>query len=340
MAITINDVAKKAGVSKSTVSQFLNGRYEFMGIETRQRIAAVIDETGYRPNAVARSLKQKKTHTIAAIVSSILNPTMTNSIRGAEDRCKESGFNLILCNSDDDPRQELEYLQTLKAKQIDGIIISTTGRNNEVLQKQNIDGLPTVLFARSVPEIEVDSVTVDNFAGVKMGIDHLMKHGHTRIAFFVLPYSTTSVTPRRERAQAYRDLVRLQGLPSNEEWLIETSNDEVLLSKRIEGLFATTQERPTAFFGGNDLMTMSLVRLLAKKGIKVPEQAALIGFDEWEWAAYLSPPITVVSQPAYEMGWKATDLLVRRIENTESWTGPQKLHYEPELLVRRSCGEN
>ena len=86
-------------------------------------------------------------------------------------------------------------------------------------------------------------------------------------------------------------------------------------------------------------MTMSLVRLLAKRGIKIPEQVALIGFDEWEWAAYLTPPITVVSQPSYEMGWKATDLLVKRIQNSESWAGPQKLYYEPELVARKSCGE-
>lgn len=339
VAITINDVAKKAGVSKSTVSQFLNGRYEFMGAETRKRIAAVVEETGYRPNAVARSLKQKKTHTIAAIVSSILNPFMTSSIRGAEDRCKESGFNLILCNSDDDPRQELEYLQTLLAKQIDGIIISTTGRNNEELRKLNQDGVPVVLFARSVTEIGADSVTVDNFAGVRMGIDHLVANGHTRIAFFVLPYSTTSVTPRRERAQAYRELVRLRGLPFQDDWLVETPNDEALLWQKVEPLLNAQGEKPTAFFGGNDLMTMSLVRLLAKQGIRVPGQVAMIGFDEWEWAAYLSPPVTVVAQPSYEMGWKATDILVRRIEEAAVGNAPQNLLYPPELMIRKSCGE-
>ena len=109
MAVTINDVARAAGVSKSTVSQYLNGRYEYMSVETRQRIKEVIEEMEYRPNALARSLKQKKTHTIAAVVSSILNPFMTNTIRGAEDYCKEAGFHLILYNADDDPQQELEY---------------------------------------------------------------------------------------------------------------------------------------------------------------------------------------------------------------------------------------
>ena len=189
MAVTINDVARAAGISKSTVSQYLNGRFEFMSYETRQRIAQVIAEMEYRPNALARSLKQKKTHTVAAVVSSILNPFMTNTIRGAEDYCKENGFNLILCNADDDPEQELAYIQTLASKQIDGIMISTTGLNNAALQALNLSGTPVVLFSRHVPDIGVDTVSVNNRLGIDLGIRHLMAHGHRRIAFFVLPHS-------------------------------------------------------------------------------------------------------------------------------------------------------
>jgi len=339
LSVTINDVARKARISKSTVSQYLNGRYEFMSLETQQRIRHIIEELEYRPNALARSLKKKKTNTIAAVVSSILNPFMTNTIRGAEDYCKESGFNLILCNSDDDPKQELEYIHTLAAKQIDGMIISTTGRNNVALGELNRKGTPVVLFSRQIPELGVDAVTVNNRQGVEMGIRHLIAQGHRQIVFFVLPYRETPVTPRRERAQAYSDLMVECGLPVRTDWLVETSNEEAVLSERLDRLLEGPGLKPTAVFGANDLMTMSLVRLLANRGIKVPGDMAVMGFDDWEWAPYLNPPITVVAQPCYEMGRRATERLVQRIQKKLGDVSPTVEYYEPELIIRRSCGE-
>ena len=340
MSVTINDVARKAEVSKSTVSQYLNGRYEFMSRETRARIKRVIQELGYRPNALARSLKQKKTHTLAAVVSSILNPFMTNTIRGAEDYCKETGFNLILCNADDDPKQELAYIQTLESKQIDGLIISTTGHNNAALKELNLKGTPVVLFSRHVPEIGVDTVSVNNKQGVRMGVRHLMSLGHRNIAFFVLPYREIPVTPRRERAQAYADFLLEYDLPGDPSWLVESKCEEEVLAERIDHLLRTPKNRPTAIFGANDLMTMSIVRVLVKKGIRVPEEMAVIGFDDWEWAPYLNPPVTVVAQPSYEMGRRAIERLVWRIRKQFGDAPPELEQYEPELIARQSCGES
>ena len=339
MSVTINDVARKAEVSKSTVSQYLNGRYEFMSRETRARIKRIIEEMGYRPNALARSLKQKKTHTLAAVVSSILNPFMTNTIRGAEDFCKEAGFNLILCNADDDPRQELTYIHTLASKQIDGLIISTTGRNNEALRDLNLNGTPVVLFSRYVPEVGVDTVTVDNKLGIRLGIRHLMSLGHRKIALFVLPYHEIPATPRRERAQAYQDLLVEYDLPSDDSWLVQIDCEESLLAEQIDKLLQDPDNRPTAIFGANDLMTMSIVSVLVKKGIRVPQDVAVIGFDDWEWAPYLNPPVTVVAQPSYAMGRRAIERLVGRIKNQYGDVGPELEQYEPELIIRRSCGE-
>jgi DNA-binding LacI/PurR family transcriptional regulator len=339
VAVTITDVARAAGISKSTVSQYLNGRYEFMSYETRQRIKQVIEDLDYRPNTLARSLKQKKTHTIAALVSSILNPFITNTIRGAEDYCKENGFNLILCNADDDPQQELAYIHTLAAKQIDGVIISTTGRNNGALKSLNASGTPVVLFSRYVPEIGADTVSVNNRLGVELGIRHLMKLGHRQIAFFVLPFSESPVTPRRERAQAYCDLMQeYDALAFHPEWLVETDNNEQALSLKLDQLLSGGS-KPTALFGANDLMTMSLVRLLANRGIRIPEDMAVLGFDDWEWAPYLQTPITVVAQPSYEMGRRAVERLIQRIQGGLVDVKPLLEYYEPELIVRSSCGE-
>ena len=339
LAVTINDVARAAGISKSTVSQYLNGRFEFMSFETRQKIKQVIEDLDYRPNALARSLKQKKTHTVAAIVSSILNPFMTNTIRGAEDFCKEKDFNLILCNADDDPDQELSYIQTLAAKQIDGVIISTTGRNNQALKTMNLSGMPVVLFSRHVPEIGADTVCVDNRRGIELGIRHLMAHGHRKIAFFVLPHSDSPVTPRRDRAQAYCDLIKEYGLECQPEWLVETANDEAVLNARLDELLSGSTSRPTALFGANDLMTMSLVRVLANRGLRIPQDMAVLGFDDWEWAPYLQTPITVVAQPSYEMGRRAMERLILRIQGKSGDVAPVLEYYAPELIVRNSCGE-
>ena len=340
MAVTINDVARAAGISKSTVSQYLNGRFEFMSFETRLKIKQVIEDLDYRPNALARSLKQKKTHTVAAIVSSILNPFMTNTIRGAEDYCKENDFNLILCNADDDPEQELSYIQTLASKQIDGVIISTTGRNNQALKSMNLAGMPVVLFSRHVPEIGADTVCVDNRRGIDLGIRHLMAHGHQKIAFFVLPHSDSPVTPRRDRAQAYCDLIGEYGLECHPEWLVETANDEAVLNTRLDELLSGSRLRPSALFGANDLMTMSLVRVLANRGLRIPQDMAVLGFDDWEWAPYLQTPITVVAQPSYEMGRRATERLVQRIRGQLTDSPPLLEYYEPSLIVRSSCGES
>lgn len=339
MAVTINDVAGMAKVSKSTVSQYLNGRYEYMSQETRVKIKQVIDDLGYRPNALARSLKKKTTHTVAAVVSSILNPFMTNTIRGAEDYCKEAGFNLILCNADDDPQQELSYILTLSAKQIDGMLISTTGRNNEALSELNRNGTPVVLFSRYVPEIGVDAVTVDNNRGVRLGIEHLIAQGHRHIAFFVLPYGEIPVTPRRERAQAYLDLMREHGLMQNPDWLAEISCEEAKVTEKIRALLTAPGSKPSAVFGANDLMTMTVVRALVHMKIRIPQDMAVIGFDDWEWAPYLPSPVTVVAQPAYEMGRRAMERLVGRINKQYGEAGPELEQYEPSLIIRKSCGE-
>lgn len=310
-----------------------------MSRETRGRIKAVIEDMGYRPNALARSLKQKKTHTVAAVVSSILNPFMTNTIRGAEDYCKETGFNLILCNADDDPKQELSYIHTLASKQIDGLIISTTGRNNEALRELNQSGTPVVLFSRHVPDIGVDTVTVNNQLGVRMGVEHLLAHGRKNIVFFVLPYGEIPATPRRERTKAFQDLIREYGLVQNPDWLVEMPCDERLVAAKIESMLYANGPKPTAIFGANDLMTMTVVRALVHLGVRVPQDMAVIGFDDWEWAAYLNPPLTVVAQPAYDMGRRAMERLVGRIRSQYNEASPELEQYEPALIIRKSCGE-
>jgi len=331
------DVARRAGVSKSTVSQYISGRYDYMSAETRERIRQAIDDLGFVPNALARSLKKKRTFTIAIIVSNILNPFSTMSTRGAEDCCNKYGFDLILCNADETPWKERGYIETLVAKQVDGLIISTTEQNNDLLHAVN-KRTPITICDRNVPELGCDTVRVDNYAGIKLAVEHLVSLGHRRLALFVLPYQEVNRTPRRERAQAFRSLVGEFGLPHRPDWIVEIDRSESRLAEAVAGLLSGP-DAPTAIIGANDLMTIALFTVIKKRlGLKIPSDVALLGFDDWEWAPLLEPPITVVAQPAYEMGYMAAELLIKRIREAQDYK-PQYLVYQPELVARESCGE-
>lgn len=335
MPITINEVARDAGVSKSTVSRYLNGRYENMSAETRERIAAVIAALDYRPNALARSLKQKRTHTIGAIVANILNPFSTSVIRGVEDYCKGAGFNLILCNADEDPLKEKEYIEMLTAKQIDGLIINTTGRNNDFIETVRKE-LPVVLIDRKVPEISLDTVTVNNFHGASLAVDHLFRLGHRRIALFTLPYE--AISPRAERVRGFREALGTHGIEFCPEFLVQTELHQETIAEKIRQMMAQDQ-RPTAIFGTNNLMTMGLIKALKRLSIRIPQDIAVIGFDDWDWAELIDPPVTVISQPTYDIGFQAASLLIKRIKSKKRPRTPSMIEYPPLLVVRKSCGE-
>ena len=306
-----------------------------MSAETRERIAGVIAEMDFRPNALARSLKQKRTHTLAAIVANILNPFSTSVIRGAEDYCKKSGMNLILCNADEDPRKEREYIEMLLAKQVDGLIINTTGHNNQLIKAVSAN-TPVVLIDRKVPEIQCDTVSVDGMGGSRLAIGHLVGLGQRRIAMLTQPFA--NISPREERVQGYKAALAEQGLVFDPALLVETDPEETVVTQKIKALI-DAKERPGAIFCGNNLIAMAAVKALKRLGLSMPKDIAVLGFDDWEWAALIDPPITVVAQPDYKMGSKAAAMVIKRIKTGKIGEKPSIVIYQPELIVRKSCGE-
>ncbi len=335
MRVTISDIASQAGVSKSTISRYLNGRYDGMSAATREKISEVIAAADYRPSALARSLKQKRTYTVAAVVANILNPFSTSIIRGIEDFCQQAGFTLILCNADDQPAKEKSYLELLLAKQIDGLIINSTGQNHE-LMRSVCAHMPVVLIDRQLPELACDTVTLDNVKGVGLLVDHLVALGRRNIALFTLPFET--VSPRSERVRGYREALARHGIPFQPELLIESGTGETAVREKLAALFAHGP-RPDAVFGFNNLMTMAIIKAVKAMEIRIPDDIAVIGFDDWEWAPLIQPPVTVVAQPAYEMGTQAASLLISRIQGKRIKAKPVVSVFEPELIVRSSCGE-
>jgi LacI family transcriptional regulator, kdg operon repressor len=331
--ITISDVAQHAEVSKSTVSQFLNKRFDYMAPKTKERISKAIEELGYQPNIVARSLKQKSTSTIGVIVANILHTFSTQTMRAIEDICNEQGFHVIVCNADDNPEKEREYIEMLRAKQVDGLIIFPTGGNIDLYQKMVKEKYPLVFIDRIVDGLETSSIMLDNESAIKMAVDHFVDKGYERIGIM-----TTSlerhVTPRVERINGFKKALLEKGLPVREEY---TKSLELELIQ--DGLhdMLSSNEPPQALIAGNDLTLIEILRYIKSHQISLPTDLALIGIDDVSFASLFTPELTTVAQPTFEMGKQAAELLLNKIKDPNLSEETSVYRFEPTLMVRHSC---
>lgn len=335
MRITINDVARKAEVSKATISRYLNGQYNSMSKETRQKIAETVNELNYKPNLVARSLKRKSSQTIGVIVANIINPFSTEITRGIEDVCISKNFNIILCNADDSPKKQQEYLETLHNKQVDGFIIQPAKGEVEGLINICKTEIPFVLIDRKISELNVDTVVVDNYLGAKNAIKYLIELGHKNIAF--ISADMEGVSSREDRFHGFNDALTEAGLGLKNEYLKIIQKDPSAVNIAIRQLFSLALP-PTAIFSINGRITLDI--LLALKGLKlrIPKDVSLLGFDSPEWAEVVEPPLTSVVQPVYKIGVTAAELLLRRITSKrKGGTRPKEESLETELVIRESC---
>lgn len=309
--VTMADVAKEAGVSKSTVSQFLNKRFEYMGEKTKQKIEEAIERLGYQPNYIARSLKQKRTSMVAIIVANIMHYLSTEISRAIEDVCQDNDLHAIVCNADDDPEKEKRYIEMLRAKQVDGLIIFPTGQNNHLYESMIKEGYPVVFVDRKVETLDAFSVVTDNVESTYKAIQSFIAKGHQHIAFAVQPLT---VSTRKERLEGYKRALMDAGYPIRPEFMIESSIDE--MKGKLETLFSL-KETPTALFAGNDRVFLTVVEFLKEKGLKLGQDIDLIVFDNIPFAHLAETPISFIVQPASEMGKKAAELLFDQINKVE-----------------------
>ncbi|GIM44832.1 LacI family transcriptional regulator [Collibacillus ludicampi] len=331
--VKMEDVAKLAGVSKSTVSQYLNKRYEYMSIETRQRIEQAIKETGYQRNVVARSLKVKKTHTIGVIVANILHYFSTAISRGIEDYCNKHGFNVIVCNADDNPVKEREYIEMLLAKQVDGLILASTNENNDLLKKLVEGGFPLVLVDRKLDGIEADGVFSNNVKASVDAISHFIKLGHRSIALF--SPAIKKLSQRKERYEGYLRALSQHHIEIQEQYIKFV--DKISDTRKIILELLHLPVPPTALFCTNDLTTIETLKVLKEEKVNIPSDIAVIGFDDSPWLQLLEPPLTTVVQQTYDMGVKSAELLLNKIENPHSKHCTVHI-MDCQLIVRESCG--
>jgi LacI family transcriptional regulator, kdg operon repressor len=329
--VTIGDVAKRANVSKSTVSQYLNKNYHYMGEATKLEIAKAIKELGYQPNIIARSLKQKATSTIGLIAANILHAFSTQVIRAVEDVCQEHDFNLIICNADDDPDKEKKHIEMLLAKQVDGLIIFPTGENLDLYQKMVDANYPIVFVDRMIEDVAIPTVLLDNEKASELAVHHFLDRGYERIGII-----TTSiikhVTPRIERINGYKKTLEKNNIPINPDYIksLELANMEEGIGEML-----SANKPPQAILAGNDLSLIEILKYIKKHQLQIPKDVAIIGIDDVSFATFYYPAITTIAQPTFEIGNKAANLLLSKIKKQDN-ENLLVYRYEPKLIIRQS----
>ncbi|WP_026691932.1 LacI family DNA-binding transcriptional regulator [Peribacillus kribbensis] len=332
--MTIIDVAKRANVSKSTVSQYLNKRYDYMSEKTLKRIEEAIKELNYQPNIVARSLKQKATFTVGVIVANILHSFSTHIIRAIENFFNDQGFHIIVCNADDEPGKEKQYIQMLRAKQVDGIIIFPTGVNLDLYQHMIQDKFPIVFMDRTIEDLDIATVMLDNHLAAKLAVDHFIEKGYDRIAILTTSI-IRNISPRVERIEGYEAALESHGVKIRKEY-IKTA-DQTMFSSVLEELFSLDKP-PAALLAGNDIVLDETLKYISDRGLRIPEDVAVIGIDDVPYASFYTPPITTVSQPVLEMAKQAVDLLLDQMkEKDQNNKAASVIRMSPSLIERKSC---
>lgn len=329
---TIRDVARRAGVSVATAARAL-GEYGYVSAATRERVLRASRTLDYHPNAIARSMIKGRTHTLAVIVSDNANPFFASVVRGIEDVVLAKGYAIMLCNADENPEKEALYLSTVRQKRVDGLIISPSGGSAVPLRSLLSSGTPVVQIDRRVAGLAADAVLIDNRAGVRTAIEHLIRLGYRRIGIISGP---RRLYTGRERLNAYRAALRDAGLPVLDELIVE-GTFKVDSGHRLVGRLLKLRRRPTALFVANNLMTIGALLGLKEAGVRIPDEMAVVGFDDMDWAPILTPPLTAVAQPGCDLGTAAGRLLLERL--TGGYTGrPRVVELQPKLVVRESCG--
>jgi LacI family transcriptional regulator len=329
---TITDVASEAGVHPSTVSRVLNGHAgSTIRPATRERVLAAADVLGYRPSALARSLRLQRTLTLGMLVPDITNPFFSSIIKGAEDAARERGYNLILCNSEDQPEREAAYLQLLRERQVDGVLIASSQMADETIEGLRADSFPFVLVNRAALDGEDLAVVVDNHAAAVEVVAHLAALGHRRVGHLAGPQNTTT---GRDRREGYEAGVRAHGLVHEPALIVEADAFSEDAGDRALGIMLAGPARPTAVFGANDLIAIGMLQRLRRIGVRVPDDLSIVGFNDIPLAGLLEPALTTVRVPQLAMGVAGAHLLIDRLEGRP--IGEIRLTLPTELVIRAS----
>lgn len=331
MATSIKDVAREAGVSIATVSRVLND-IDVVNEETKQKVVEAIKKLGYRPNIVARSLKTQKTKTIGILIPDISNQFYPEVVRGAEDVSNIYDYNVMLCNSDFDIEKEKEYLRVLKEKMVDGVLYMSSSLQPEILSLINELDLKTVLIETKDKENRLPSVTIDNIQAAYESTNHLLDKGLKNIAYIGIKGELNAWA---ERYVGYCNALKDAKRELDEDLIALFETLKVKSGyEGVEAIFSTGK-KVEGIVCGSDEVAMGAINALRDKGIRVPEDVKVIGFDNIYSASIFYPKITTMAQPAYDMGSVAMRMLIKLANKKELEQGNYVLDHE--LIERDSC---
>ncbi len=331
---TIQDVAREAGVSQSTVSSVLNHRFNQTSPETRDRILEVARRLDYHPNAMAAALRRRSTRTIGVVITNILNPFYTAVVRGVQDEARRAGYTTILGNTDDDPEQERQILLAFRAKQVDGMVVVTTGSRNDTIQQVSASGVPVVLVDTVDPSLKLDTIRVDNEAASVNAVNYLLDLGHTRIA--IVSGLTTGVPSRAGRLTGFLKAQSARGIevPKGYRQILSTSveNGRLAANRLID-----LPHPPTAVVVANTFLAIGALQAFHQRGLRIPQDISFLMFDDPDWTTLYEVGITTVSQPVHDIGVRAFQLIEARIKRKAAAAPPQEVIFPTTLIVRQSC---
>ncbi len=331
MTVTIKDVAEKAGVSSATVSRVLANQ-ENVSDEVRRRVQKAVDELRYQPSGIARKFRVNRSKIIGVIVSDILNPFYTSLVRSVEDVASKNGMAIFLCNTDENVYKERIYIDFMLEERVAGVLLAPVCEENCAVKQLLDAGIPVVCIDRSIKDMEIDTVMVDNVAGAYQATEHLILLGHRCIGAILGAHTTTGY----QREEGYRKALADYAIPFVPEYIqreMPRENEGRKLTQHLLEL----EKPPSAIFCGNNLLTIGALAQIHSMGLRVPDDVAIAGFDDLEWYSLVDPTITAVCQPIQESGQRATELLFRRMSGDQSES--QMILLPATLNVRCSSGK-
>jgi LacI family transcriptional regulator len=329
---TIVDVAQRAGVSTTTASRVISGS-GYASPAARAKVEQAVAELGYVPNAVARHLRSSRTKTIALVVSDITNPFFTTIARGVEDAALPRGYAVMFANTDESSSKEIDYLRMLVERQIDGLLLVPSGNSPEAFEILGAAKMPTVVLDRRVTIRQLDEVRCDSEDGGYQLVRHLLELGHRRIAVITGP---RDISTSADRVAGYERALREAGLPVSPE-LVAYDTYSVEAGRRQVAHVLALEPPPTAIVATNNFLAIGALNGLHAAGLRIPEDISLVAYDDLPSEWHEDRFFTVLSQPAYELGRRATELLLDRLDGS---AGPVRrvIVLPGELVVGRSSG--
>lgn len=330
--VTIRDVAEFAGVSPKTVSNVIHNRPS-VSAETRKKVEEAIEVLGFRPGASAQAQRSRQERFLAAVIPDVENAFFTAVVRGIEDFAFEAGYQMLLCDTGDSAEREGELVRVMCKGAASGVILCAA---DEALFDQHVRlikkaGMEVVAFDRAPEDAGVDTLFAENFEGSYTAVEHLIRAGHRRIGIIALP---DTLTTGRERVAGYCKALEDAGLPVDER-LIQRSDLRHVTPQDAARNLLNQDDPPTAIFVSNGPSACGTMEVLRASGLKIPKDMAVIQFDDSEWARMVDTPLTVIDQPAYEMGRMAAELLLKRLADPDAPL--QKIRVPVNFIHRNSC---